>query len=225
MQSDSDQGGPVPEDQAEREQAFKARLSHGLRSPMNAVVGLAGLILASDPLTAEQREYARALKLSADSVLSQLDDMFDMTRSDAPAKPVKKTLVSDDTVMPPTDLPVLLVEDYEPNILLATTFLKGFGYRVDVVCNGLAAVERATHNGYLFALMDLQIPGIDGLEATRRIRAHEAAAAAARLPIVGVTAHSLSGDRDACLAAGMDAYLAKPFTAADLHEQVALVLS
>ncbi|MEI9903488.1 MAG: response regulator [Asticcacaulis sp.] len=225
MQSDSDQGGPVPEEATEREQVFKARLSHGLCSPMNAVVGLAGLILASDPLTTEQREYARALKLSADSVLSQLDDMFDMTRSDALAKPVKKTRLPDAAAMPPADIPVLLVEDYEPNILLATTFLRGFGYRVDVACNGLLAVERAIGNSYLFAMMDLQIPGIDGLEATRRIRAHEAAAGDSRLPIVGVTAHSLSGDRDACLAAGMDAYLAKPFTAADLHEQVASVLS
>ncbi|ESQ79627.1 PAS domain-containing hybrid sensor histidine kinase/response regulator [Asticcacaulis sp. YBE204] len=116
--------------------------------------------------------------------------------------------------------PVLLVEDYEPNILVASTFLEAFGYRVDVARNGLEAFEKIKHHTYIVALMDVQMPGLNGLDATRMIRAHEAQTGKARLPIIGITAHALAGDRERCLAVGMDDYLPKPFNPDELQEKI-----
>jgi CheY-like chemotaxis protein len=106
---------------------------------------------------------------------------------------------------------VLLVEDYAPNVLVASTFLEGFGYEVDVADNGIKAVEMITANRYIAALMDVQMDGMDGLEATQAVRTYEQQANKARTFIIGMTAHALMGDRERCLAAGMDEYIAKPF--------------
>ncbi len=207
---------------------FLRRLSHGIRSPLNAVTGLSGLLLASDPLTPEQREYARALKLSADSVLTQVQDMLEDARRRAGLKAAeiapRQLAVLPAEPMPPPSLPVLLVEDYEPNVLLATAYLESFGFHVELASDGRTAVEKATARPYALALVDVQMPGIDGLEATRCIRTHEAQTGAHRLPIVGVTAHSLAGDEERCLEAGMDAYLPKPFTATELYERIRILL-
>ena len=216
-------------DAAETERAdFLRRLSHGIRSPLNAVTGLAGLLLASDPLTPEQREYTKALKLSADSVLTQVHEMLDEARVQAGLKAVEITQRAPEALpagpMPASDLPVLLVEDYEPNILLATTYLENFGFQVELALNGETAVAKAETRPYALALIDVQMPGMDGLEATRQIRAREAETGAMRLPIIGVTAHSLAGDEERCLEAGMDAYLSKPFTTAELYDHVRAVL-
>ncbi|MBP2160431.1 MULTISPECIES: PAS domain S-box protein [Asticcacaulis] len=115
---------------------------------------------------------------------------------------------------------VLLVEDFEPNILVASTFLEGFGYRVDVAHNGLEAFEKAKSNEYVAALMDVQMPGLNGLDATKMIRAHEQKSGRARLRIVGMTAHAMSGDKERCLAVGMDDYIAKPFNPAELQSKL-----
>jgi PAS domain S-box-containing protein len=125
-----------------------------------------------------------------------------------------------------TDVPpILLVEDYEPNILVATTFLERLGYRVDVAMNGMAAVEKARTGTYALALMDIQMPGITGIEATHVIREEEALEGRRHLPIIGVTAHSLAVDRERCLEAGMDDFLPKPFNATDLQEKILAVLN
>lgn len=109
-------------------------------------------------------------------------------------------------------LPILLVEDYEPNILVATNLLENFGYRYEVAHNGQEALERFMPDKYSMILMDVQMPFMDGLETTSRIRASEAThALAAHVPIIAMTAHALKGDRERCLQAGMDDYITKPF--------------
>ena len=103
---------------------------------------------------------------------------------------------------------VLVVEDNPMNRKVVVAMLKKLGYRADVAANGseaLAALDRA---GYQLLLMDCQMPEMDGFEATRRIRARTDAAA--RIPIVALTANAMEGDRERCLAAGMDDYLPKP---------------
>ena len=106
---------------------------------------------------------------------------------------------------------VLLVEDYAPNVLVAGTFLDEFGYDHDVAANGAQAVAMVKVGGYAAALMDVQMHGMNGLEATFLIREAERAEGGPRLPIIGMTAHALTGDREKCLAAGMDEYISKPF--------------
>ena len=112
---------------------------------------------------------------------------------------------------------VLLVEDHEANVLVATTLLKEFGYQIAVAGNGLEALERARTESFAAVLMDIQMPGMDGLEATRLIREHERAAHRAPVPIIGMTAHARGSDREQCRDAGMNAYLPKPFKPEDLR--------
>jgi two-component system, sensor histidine kinase len=110
---------------------------------------------------------------------------------------------------------VLVVEDNPINALVAMESLKRFGMRATHVLDGEQALKALAVNTYDLVLMDCQMPGLDGFETTQRWRALEAAAGgAARLPIIAVTANAASGDRERCLACGMDDYVAKPF---DLH--------
>ena len=118
---------------------------------------------------------------------------------------------------------VLLVEDYEPNILVARNFLEQFGYQVDMATNGLEAIEKSRTGQHAVALMDVQMHGLNGLDATRLIREEEAKSGQARLPIIGMTAHALAGDRERCLAAGMDDYIPKPFNPDELEGKLKAV--
>ena len=116
-----------------------------------------------------------------------------------------------------TSLRILLAEDNLVNQQVATAMLLKRGHHVDVVSNGREAVEAFGASGYDVVLMDIQMPEMDGFEATERIRALPQGAT---LPIIALTAHALSGERERCLARGMSGYLAKPFKAHDLFAVV-----
>jgi CheY-like chemotaxis protein/nitrogen-specific signal transduction histidine kinase len=109
------------------------------------------------------------------------------------------------------NLPILLVEDYEPNILVATNLLENFGYRYEIAHNGQEALDKFSPDQYSVILMDVQMPFMDGLQTTTRIRTTEKAQNTPRVPIIAMTAHALKGDRERCLQAGMDDYITKPF--------------
>ena len=102
---------------------------------------------------------------------------------------------------------ILLVEDNLINQKVVISLLRKKGYRIDVANNGQEALDRLSSSSYHLILMDVQMPVLDGLETTRRIRQNPAWAG---LPIVAMTAHAMNGDRERCLQAGMNAYLAKP---------------
>jgi signal transduction histidine kinase/CheY-like chemotaxis protein/HPt (histidine-containing phosphotransfer) domain-containing protein len=118
---------------------------------------------------------------------------------------------------------ILLAEDNPVNQKLAVVMLQKAGYRVDVVENGLQAIDAWCSKPYRLILMDVQMPEMDGLEATHFIREHEATGQ--HIPIIAMTAHAMSGDRDRCLAAGMDDYLSKPLEREDVLETVEKWLS
>jgi len=107
-------------------------------------------------------------------------------------------------------LRVLLVEDFVPNQKVARHILARLGCLADIAVNGVEALEYLTKHDYDIVLMDCQMPMMDGYEATRRFRELEEQEGRHRLPIIAVTANALPGDREQCLEAGMDDYVAKP---------------
>jgi len=108
-------------------------------------------------------------------------------------------------------LRILVAEDNRINVMLATSLLSKLGHRIDTVANGREAIEALTRAPYDLVLMDVQMPEMDGLEATRRIRHAESTGRRRdRMPIIALTASTLEGDRQVCIEAGMDDFLAKP---------------
>jgi CheY-like chemotaxis protein len=124
----------------------------------------------------------------------------------APEKPAKPTL--DPGLAERHPLRILLAEDNVVNQKLALRLLQQMGYRADVAANGIEAIECVERQPYDVVLMDVQMPEMDGLEASRRIT--ERWPASERPRIVAMTANAMQGDREECLAAGMDDYVTKP---------------
>ena len=114
---------------------------------------------------------------------------------------------------------ILLAEDNEVNQKLMVRMLEKLGHQVTVVGTGRAAVAAAAGRDFDLAFMDVQMPELDGLEATQAIRRGECGSGR-HLPIIALTAHAMKGDRERCLDAGMDAYLAKPVQSADLSAAI-----
>ncbi len=111
-------------------------------------------------------------------------------------------------------LRILLAEDYVVNQKLALRLLAQMGYRADVASNGLETIEALERQGYDVVLMDVQMPEMDGLEATRQIRRRWPEAMQPR--IIAMTANAMQGDREICLEAGMDDYVSKPIRVDEL---------
>jgi two-component system, sensor histidine kinase len=116
-------------------------------------------------------------------------------------------------------LRILLAEDNRINQHLATRLLGKDGHTVEVVGDGHGAIEAVERGGFDVVLMDVQMPGMDGLEATAEIRRREGQSGR-HIPVIAMTAHAMKGDRERCLAAGMDGYVSKPISAGALFMEL-----
>ena len=116
---------------------------------------------------------------------------------------------------------ILLAEDNDANIQTFTTFLTVINYRVIVAKNGVEAVSMAKANSPDIILMDIQMPIMDGFEATQQIRLDPNLI---NTPIIALTALAMEGDQERCLAAGMNRYMSKPFNLRQLATQIAELL-
>ncbi|MBC7413787.1 MAG: response regulator [Herminiimonas sp.] len=148
----------------------------------------------------------------------------DSVRDQAPWHGGRSVALAADPAGAAGDVPtrrVLVAEDTEINRQLVRILMTRTGWIVEEVENGQLAVEALARSSYDLVLMDCMMPVMDGYEAVRQTRARELATGCPRVPIIGLTASAIEGDRERCLAAGMDDYLAKPFTARSLAEIVA----
>jgi hypothetical protein len=117
-------------------------------------------------------------------------------------------------------LSILVVEDNQVNQLVIDAMLKQLGHRVTLAANGRRALEALARNLFDLVLMDCNMPELDGLEATRLLRACQAGVLDADVPVIALTANAMDGDRDICLAAGMNDFLSKPVSIAALRQAI-----
>ncbi|WP_313953842.1 PAS domain S-box protein [Accumulibacter sp.] len=154
-----------------------------------------------------------AKPFAGDELLQALNRLLD-SRPHPGAAVVSRPLVEERT----PSCAVLLVEDNPVNQQVAKGILEHLGHQVTLAEDGLAAVERLGAGKFDVVLMDMMMPQMDGVEASRRIRADELTTGRRRLPIIAMTANAMKGDREECLAAGMDDYLTKPVHSEELQQ-------
>ena len=130
------------------------------------------------------------------------------------ASPIRLAPVPQAPRLRPMSGHLLVVEDDRVNQRVIELMLKKLGFTLTIVADGATAVDVATREHWDAVLMDCQMPGMDGLEATRQIRER---LKGRPLPIIALTANTMSGDREACVAAGMDDFVAKPIRQEELH--------
>jgi CheY-like chemotaxis protein len=114
---------------------------------------------------------------------------------------------------------VLLVEDNQMNQLVAAATLDKLGYEVERADDGAEAIDACMHRQFDAVLMDIQMPVMDGYQATAKIREHEVTTGH-RTPIIGLSARAMDGDRETAIAAGLDDYLTKPLRKEELREKL-----
>jgi signal transduction histidine kinase/ActR/RegA family two-component response regulator len=150
-----------------------------------------------------------------------------LMRSAAPMQQAPRMPLNDDRGLASMENAphILLAEDSPANILVAKTILESLGCRCEIAHNGQEALAKLGNDHFDLVLMDVQMPVLDGYSATRRIRQSEAQQNKPGIPIIGITAHALAGDKEKCLQAGMDDYIAKPFTHEELQGKIARVIT
>jgi len=199
-------------------------LGHDLRTPMTVVIGASELLLEG-PLEPEQRLAAENVHRSGQQLLGVIDqllsDVTEQAKSTPPTRaltPIGFRLGTENQIHR-----VLLAEDNEFNRMLIERVLRTLNCEVDSAPTGREAVRKFHQGKYDLVLMDCHMPDLDGLEATRQIRAFEGPNR--RVPILAVTAGTVPGVRQACLQAGMDDFIAKPFSLSTLRRKASHWLS
>jgi len=181
--------------------------ANGKELPLVLLTSLAGLPQAR---SAEDFNVQLTKPVRASQLYNALLGIF------TDPEPIAPMAAVDEEVLETSSLRILLAEDNSVNQKVALRILEKLGYRADVASNGLEALEALERESYDVVLMDVQMPEMDGLDASRRICARWPAESRPR--IVAMTANAMIEDREACFAAGMDDYIAKPVSPEALAE-------
>ncbi len=227
----------VPESECSSRCLAKSQLldniGHELRTPMIGIMGSADLLKHS-ALDAEQTVHLDTINTCGRKLLNLIDMILDMARAnnhtgndlatgrcEIPDGEVKTDYVSVQTsaYLFNQFLPVniLLVEDNELNQKLIIQMLVSYGFEVASVSNGLECLQILQEKDIHLILMDMQMPVLDGYETTRKIRANSRYD---HIPVIAITANTLSYDPEKCIACGCSSYLPKPFTADELAQEI-----
>jgi PAS domain S-box-containing protein len=220
----SDSGiGIAPERQAEVFKAF-TQADNSITRRFGGT-GL-GLTISNRLVQLMGGHMGSASQLRLDSELGRGSEFFFTLPLLEPTASAATPEVSPDTAAETTrPLHILLAEDNPINQKLAVTLLGRAGHRVSVAEDGDAALRALAQESFDLILMDMQMPGLSGLEATRQIRANAGANLdTPRVPIVALTANAFAEDRDACMAAGMDGFVSKPIRREELFAAIAAAL-
>jgi CheY-like chemotaxis protein len=174
--------------------------------------------------SARVKEIGFAAYLTKPIKESQLCDCLVMaTRSTAAGAEEKQSgMVTKHSILDSRNpgLKILLAEDNAINQKVTMNVLQKYGYHADVVMNGCEAVAALKRSPYDMVLMDVQMPGMDGFEATRAIRDPASGVIDSRVPIIAMTAYAMKGDKERCLDSGMDDYVSKPINPKELLQKI-----
>ena len=192
------------------------KLSREIRTATNDIVRMIDLALGTQ-LEKEGREYLEAVKSLAESLLNIIENLGDPAGNSA-----AKTTASPDPAAN-KGLRILVAEDNVVNQKLAVRLLQKMGHEAIVAVNGQEAVAASEKEDFDLILMDIQMPLMDGFEATAAIRQRENREGRS-IPIVALTAHATAGHLEKCLAAGMDGYVAKPIKKKQLLAEITRLL-
>lgn len=223
---------------AEVRQKFLSDMSHELRTPLNAVMGFAD-VLARAGLTPDQAAHLGRITAAGEALHTVVEQMIDLSRRDdwsgpldmdALMRPATAASLATEPSVAQDDqdedededegraMVVLYVDDNESNRVLVSTLLTAQGVICETADDGLQGVEAARPGGWDVILMDIQMPVMDGVEATRRIRALDTEVAAT--PIIALTANTLAEQLELYFAVGMDDCIAKPLNAAEMFDKL-----
>ncbi|WP_296166828.1 response regulator [uncultured Brevundimonas sp.] len=222
---------------AEARQRFLSEMSHELRTPLNAVMGFAD-VLAKARLPAQEAAHVDRIAAAGLTLHSVVEQMIDISQRDDWGSSLDLNGMTECALLPDQDrraptvavdqpaldkdaaraMAVLYVDDHESNRVLISTLLKAQGVICETADDGSQGVEAARRGGWDVILMDIQMPVMDGVEATRRIRALGTQVAAT--PIIALTANTLAEQLELYFAVGMDDCVAKPLNAAELFEKL-----
>jgi CheY-like chemotaxis protein len=195
--------------------AFLANISHEIRTPLNGVLAIAD-VLNRTGLTPQQQHLVSVMLNAGQSVNDVLNRLIELAEPNAVAKPAPAAAPVQPDIEPEESHRALIVDDNAINRQVIEMILDTVGVEYHSVENGLEAVEAARKERFPVVLMDLQMPVMDGFEATRQIRDMEARRGGPRASIIVVSANCLDEHIAAGRAAGADDHMAKPISAAAL---------
>jgi CheY-like chemotaxis protein len=196
-------------------------ISHQMRTSLSGLLGFTHF-LKSTNLTKEQDEFVSIISTSSDELLTLVNSIIDMTprpRSEEKEESTRKNKI---TTLPKNEIPyVLVVDDNEINKRLLAKVLENENLDVKYASDGKEAFELRKENDFDIIFMDIQMPVMDGVEASKAIRQYEDEQDIVAVPIIALTANTGKDDRDTYLDAGMTDYMAKPIMINEVRKRIA----